>query len=335
MSSARLDKYLPVVLHGLAWMTYGVSVYTGNAARYTFFQFCLYYGIIITVHASVFYANFLYLIPTILGRLRFPVFVGYNSLLIIALSLVTVVILENATGLPTDGPKITQATFPVNVLIRMINNGLFLVLALIIRFSVDWYQQKRNEKELENGRLKTELAFLKAQINPHFLFNALNNVYALSLKQSPETPDVILKISQLMRYLLYETSDQKVSLHQEIEMIRTYIAIMQLRNQNKADLTLTILGDYQTVLIEPLLLLPIIENIFKHGTYPIVISLHADKIGFSLETQNRIKLHTNNEKAGIGLKNLSRRLELLYPEQHAFSVAKEGNLFRSTLSLKF
>jgi two-component system LytT family sensor kinase len=231
------------------------------------------------------------------------------------------------------GTNLNQFPFLKNIWIDSLNITWFLILSILIRFSADWFRQKELEKDSENQQLKSELDFLKAQVNPHFFFNSLNNLYALSLKQAPETPETILRISRIMRYLLYETNVKEVPLALEAEMIATYVSLQQLKNKSGENISMEIIGDLGSIQIEPLLLLPIIENIFKHGSEPINITLHVSSPIVQLKTTNKIR--NNNEKiaGGIGLTNLKRRLALLYPDTHQLELQENDDNFTAILTL--
>ncbi|MDO8994366.1 sensor histidine kinase [Daejeonella sp.] len=317
----NIDKYLPPLLHMLGWFAYILMVYIGNASRVSSYSLLVHQGLGIVCQGIIFYANFIYLLPFIFKRIRLISWIFINLLLIVFLSAFFVWV-QYAFNYHTT---LSDRHYILDIFIRIINNVAFLGLAMIIRFSIDWFKQKYNENELENKTLKTELAFLKTQINPHFLFNALNNLYALSLKNSPEAPQSILQISKIMRYLLYETNDSKVQLSKEIEIIQDYIALQQLKSKIKTEGLFTITGDSELINIEPLLLLPLVENVFKHGAAPMKIQLTITSKTITFGTVN-LKKTEQKTAEGIGLQNLKRRLELLYPDQYQLDIdEKEGN----------
>ncbi|MCR8561984.1 histidine kinase [Mucilaginibacter sp. BJC16-A38] len=321
-----IDRYLPLLLHGLAWIAYASAVYNGNAAGRSFFEFLTRYGPKFIFQAIIFYSNYLYLIPAALARLRIGRFISFNIVLVgvFAVVLSGVRYLQTASG---------QFSFLQSIWINCLNITWFLVLAILIRFSTDWFRQKQLEKEKENQQLKTELDFLKAQVNPHFFFNSLNNLYALALKQAPETPETILKISGIMRYMLYETDVAQVPLRQEVDMINTYISLQQLKTKSAGYPPIIVTGDIGNLQIEPLLLLPLIENVFKHGTMPLTILLQVSSVTIQLTTSNQMRKETNAIAGGIGLSNLKRRLSLLYPGAHQLKLQEKDGIFTATLIL--
>jgi two-component system LytT family sensor kinase len=321
-----IDLYLPVLLHGLGWVAYMLAVYNGNSAGHNFFEFSTHYGPKFIFQAMIFYINYLYLIPVALAKLKILRYISLNMALVLLLGVCLATVHYPNTNL-------NQFPFLKNVWIDSLNITWFLTLSILIRFSTDWFRQKQLEKERENQQLKSELDFLKAQVNPHFFFNSLNNLYALSLKQAPETPETILRISRIMRYLLYETDVKEVPLAHEAEMIATYVSLQQLKNKSGENISMEIIGDLGSIQVEPLLLLPIIENIFKHGIEPINIELQVSPLIIQLKTINKIRNSNEKIAGGIGLANLKRRLTLLYPNAHQLELQKNDDNFTATLIL--
>ena len=208
---------------------------------------------------------------------------------------------------------------------------VFILLAIGARFAFDWFKNQRLKADLEKQNLMSEMAMLKAQVNPHFLFNTLNNIYTLSYKQDKNAPEAILKLSELMRYMLYEASGEKVSLDQEIKYICNYIELQRLRLKDPLDVNFIIKGNHHGKVIPPMLLIPFVENTFKHGislqhpsAIQIDLEVRDDTLYFS--TVNNIvnpQLVKNGENdRGIGFKNVQRRLTLLYPNNHILKINK-------------
>lgn len=201
---------------------------------------------------------------------------------------------------------------------------------LLIKFVGMWYDRKQMA-------LNSELNFLKAQIHPHFLFNTLNNLYALTLNNSPASPGVVLDLSQILRYMLYECNTDYVPLKKDVEIIKNYIALEQLRHGDKLDLNLKIKGEVTGQQIAPLLMIPLIENAFKHGASEMIedawinIVLEVEPTSLKLKVSNSKPLeHHQGHRTHfgkIGLANVRKRLELIYPETHHFMVHDEEDMF--------
>ncbi len=220
--------------------------------------------------------------------------------------------------------------------------SLFIVIFVaMLRFAKEWFEFESKKKEVENEKLQAELNFLKAQINPHFLFNTLNNLYYLAYSQSPNTTEVIAKLSQMMRYMIYDTNHPKVLLSKEIEYMQNYISLERLRLNNQIPIDFTIQGNIHDTRITPLIFITFLENAFKHGisnnsTHAWVkASIVMEGNTCTYKVENSKYTHTKTEageKSGIGLQNVQRRLALSYPEQHVLKV--EDHPERYSIELK-
>ena len=196
-------------------------------------------------------------------------------------------------------------------------------------------------KEKENEFLKTELSLLRSQVSPHFMFNVLNNMVALARKQSDQLEPSLIKLSSLMRYMLYETEEEKVSLEKETEYLQSYIDLQQQRFGKKVVINVTMNPSDKLYFIEPMLLIPFVENAFKHGTgmidhAQIDIELGANNNQLQFKVQNKYNPASEEIKdkaSGIGLTNVQRRLELLYHKTHLLKVSRENNLFTILLQI--
>jgi LytS/YehU family sensor histidine kinase len=218
-----------------------------------------------------------------------------------------------------------------------------LVFAVGISISVlqQWLKVERTKEKIEKEMLQTELSFLKTQINPHFFFNTLNNIYSLAIIGSDKTPSAILKLSAIMRYILTETKNDWVPLQSEIDFLNDYIALQKVRLTESVTLTFKVEGNIQQQRIAPLILIPFVENAFKYGVSTIestfihiVLSVQNNIITFSV--LNKIATNEGNtltETTGIGIKNVERRLALLYPNKHELLIKKEKDMFRVVLTI--
>ena len=210
----------------------------------------------------------------------------------------------------------------------------------IALLAIDTYNDRQREKlrleQLEKEKLATELKFLKAQINPHFLFNTLNNLYSFVVNQSPKAPDIILQLSGKIDYVLYQSQKNNVPLREELNCIENFLKLEQIRYGERLKIDYQTGGDL-TIPISPLLLLSIVENAFKHGASgdidepKINIQIHADTQMIQCEvwnTKSQYQGELNDAyKEGIGLKNIKRQLDLIYPEQHELKIRDEVDSF--------
>ncbi|MCW3114518.1 MAG: hypothetical protein JWR18_2914 [Segetibacter sp.] len=211
---------------------------------------------------------------------------------------------------------------------------LVFTVSTCTRVIQEWLGIESKRQEVENEKLATELSFLKSQINPHFLFNTLNNIYSLAVVKSEATADAVLKLSSIMRYVLSETKHDTVPLDKEIQFIKHYIELQKVRLTDKVSIEFNVEGETEGKQIAPLLLIPFVENAFKYGvstkeTSKLVFEIKAtpDRIYFA-STNDMMSTDKGNENnTGIGLKNTRRRLELLYADAHQLTVAEENKQF--------
>jgi LytS/YehU family sensor histidine kinase len=216
-------------------------------------------------------------------------------------------------------------------------------LSAAVRITMEWFKNERQKKEMEAEKLASELAFLKSQVNPHFLFNILNNICSLARKKSDETENAIIKLSQIMRYMLQDSKDEKVSLEKEIEYLQSYIELQRLRLPEAVRIDFSTVGRPELLSIEPLLLIPFVENAFKHGvSYQDVSEISIRMIcraqALSFVVENHIAKQrgdTTEQGSGIGLKNVMRRLELLYPGKHQLKIRDDGIQYNVELDIQF
>ncbi|WP_170111351.1 sensor histidine kinase [Mangrovibacterium marinum] len=202
-------------------------------------------------------------------------------------------------------------------------------------------QNEKRQKELEKEKLNSELAFLKSQVSPHFFFNTLNNIYTLIGIDTDEAQEAVLKLSKLMRYLLYDSEEGNSSLQEEISFMNNYIDLMKLRISSKVDLKISLPDSVPEISIAPLLFIAFIENAFKHGiSYRehsfIEIGMDVDQETIRFETRNSIgKTSTEGEgrHSGIGLENVKKRLTLLYPGKHELRISRTNDTFRVKLEI--
>jgi sensor histidine kinase YesM len=201
-------------------------------------------------------------------------------------------------------------------------------------------QEKMRQQEQEE-RLKSELSFLRSQISPHFIFNVLNSIVYLIRTNSSSAEPVTIKLSELMRYLLYESTDKQVSLEKEVEYLKNYIDLQKIRFEEDVDIRLEVKGTPGPQLIEPMLMIPFVENAFKHGVGmvpdPVIdVQLAISEKSLSFAVKNKVSGESNEDKdsaSGIGIRNVQRRLELLYPDGHLLKITREGEWFQVELTL--
>jgi len=211
--------------------------------------------------------------------------------------------------------------------------------SMIVLFKY-WIKKQNDWMQAEKEKVTAELQLLKAQVHPHFLFNTLNNIYSFSLDASPKTPQMILKLSSLLSYMLYECKANEVLLEKEIEIMKNYIDLEKERYANRLEVSINVEGDIKGKYIAPLLILPFLENAFKHGT-----SEQLEKPWLNMDISVKQKMlrckiaNSKNEEllkttGGIGIENVQKRLEYLYPGKHELKLGDEGHFFVVSLQLE-
>lgn len=293
---------------------------------------------------AFYYLNTQVLIPQLLTKRKW---IGYTLAIIVCFILFA--------SIPKIFEKAIQSEIPYNIRMKMYRKhrsffypftGSSAVFFLVLTVSTcsrviqEWLGIEKKKQEMENENLATELSFLKSQINPHFLFNTLNNIYSLALVKSDATADAVFKLSSIMRYVLSETKQDLVPLDKEIQFIRDYIELQKVRLTDKVTIQFLAEGKTDKKQIAPLILIPFVENAFKYGistkeTSAILFELKAGENTIDFTSQNNIAAGYKEikEQTGIGLQNTRRRLELLYPGKHTLTVSKENNRFIVHLTL--
>ena len=214
---------------------------------------------------------------------------------------------------------------------------VYLVTSILVFLFVQYFEMLIEKRDAA----RNELSALKAQINPHFLFNNLNTIYSMAAQNDLRTTDVILKLSDFLHYVLYDTSSERIPLGKEVEMIKTYVGLQKERiNPEITAIELETSGDFSGVEIAPLLLLPLAENCFKHGVGKDLGNIHI-QIGYNnqqlvFSTENNIALREKtetNENGGIGILNVEKRLSLIYPDRHSLKYQEKDGVFRLEMKI--
>ncbi|MCM4161475.1 histidine kinase [Antarcticibacterium flavum] len=336
-----------IALHSIFWfLVLSFFSYFLGAPNENLFYSGSFAAFLLPVTMATTYTTIYYLLPGFLLKKKYLLFSLYSfyTLVLSAFAIVIsifygFVFMLNMDyhGMPAPG----RSLLSMMVLVYLV---VILVSAFILLKQN--YSSIAENRALENKFLEAqlklkeqELHYLKLQVHPHFLFNTLNTLYGHALKKSIETPDMILKLSNLLDYLLYQADKPLVSLSSEIEHIKDYISLEQIRFRDNLLVDLDLPAATENIEIPPMLLIPFVENSFKHGQavdgkLKISIRLQADKEHLQFTIKNSVKDDQQSEtQNGLGLKNLKKRLQLLYPDTHSFSAEKIGNSFEAHLSL--
>lgn len=343
MENAIFKRSIPVLIHVLAWTVFGVFVFILSPLSAGFERPIAYWHkqlLMFSILLFAFYFNYFYLIPRLLFKNKIGIFLIIN-LLAGAAYVAFLILYDDYTKLPelmfkAYRPGQTYVPRPRNyywdissLLIFYVSVGISTSTRVIQKYQRDEKIKLKEEQEKTNA----ELSYLKAQINPHFFFNTLNNIYALTNLDVEKAKEALLKLSRMMRYVLYETEKNTTLLSKEIEFIKDYLQLMGMRLSNKVKVITTMPEKISENQIAPMLLLPFIENCFKHG----ISSQHESSIIIRIEAnENKLKLFTQNtilkasestpegRESGIGLNNTMRRLELLYPGRYRLHIDQEN-----------
>lgn len=214
----------------------------------------------------------------------------------------------------------------------------YCLAGLVVYFLAASHHLEKEKKQIEKEKMQAELSFLRSQINPHFLFNTINDIYALTYQKSDQAPEALLKLSSMLRYMLQEGAADKTELAKEIIYLHDYIELQRIGLKNQLYFDFAVEGEIDHQQISPLLLIPFAENIFKHGVIndplcPAQLRISLQNHNLQLFSTNKIAHLQKDSLGGIGLNNVRRRLELLYPDKHTFKVTEKENLFECHLQL--
>lgn len=275
------------------------------------------------IHIIIVYGNIFYLIPKFILRKRYK---RYVAIMIFILAMVYVIrtglnyVLVTEKIFPES--QVPSSFFDINYIVAVILGELYVIsFVTSIKFVVEWFMEKKKNEDLAKLQLSTELKYLRTQIQPHFFFNTLNNLYALTLQKSDNAPRLVIKLSEMMQYVLYEIDGTKTNLLQEINHINNFVDIERLRFEDRIQVEMDITGNLEDIEVPPLLLLSFVENSFKHGMksndkLEIDMSFNVEQNGyleFRLTNNFNPNAFEDNSKAhGIGNENALRRLKLLF-----------------------
>jgi len=319
-----------ILIHILCWSVLLGYQYGGYLLKIVSFAGAAFGISISLVQLIAFYICFLWVYPSYLKRKKIPqltfgLFVAMAAFILFRYLIEEVVYLKlfGINNYPTNTTLIHYVTDNIYY------GSSFIVLALAIHSAQQNFRDELMTNSLRAEAVKAELAFLKSQINPHFLYNTLNYIYALAIPVSKQLAEAVLRLSSLMRYTLSESPNGKVRLTKEIEYLESYIALSKMRFAPHFHVNFKAEGWKETDEIAALILIPFVENAFKHGVidesdHPIIISLAVKSQSLLFQVSNKIGTALKDPSSGIGLANVQRRLDLIYPGQHKLQVTSDG-----------
>lgn len=339
-----------ILLHFIFWSIATLLMFYYDTISISYFDYrqFSFFSIVLgtTINMLIFYINGIYLFPGMLAKkINTFLYIFIVVFVLVCLSLIEGYAdfyfnkLNNAYW-DNRTVKLSMEYFDLTFLI----NAFFLALSFGYGFGIRWYQNEKARQILTIDKIQTELLLLKSQINPHFLFNTLNNIFGLAIKtENKQLTNAISKLANLMRYLTYETKEGKSELRKEIEHLNNYIELQKLRFLESDDIAIkTELEEYNhNIKIEPMLFLPIVENAFKHGISldeksHLLFKLHTDNNSIYFNAKNK-KVSTKQDKStsGVGLDNLKKRLTLLYPNHHNLQILDDVEWYEINLTINY
>lgn len=284
----------------------------------------------------VVYLNYFWLLPRFLLKRKISDYLIYTFLSILLMSFLNRAFFYyylNAFIFPGWEQGSFPQAYKLVQSIMIITSPMIFLIGLVIMNR--WVTSERKAESLENEKVRAELSYLRSQINPHFFFNTLNTLYGLALKKSEKTAEVVMKLSELMSYILYDADRESVTLEKEIDQINRYIDLEQIRYDNRFHTELKVQGTVEDFEIPPLILLPFVENSFKHGVnkssrdgwLSIAIKVTGEIMSFEIRNKVFHEAKPENDKGGLGIANVKKRLLLLYPESHQLNYALANDQF--------
>lgn len=343
--TSRQTKYAGWLIHTLVWAVVIFSPLFGTSPDRPLMEVQEYIRFLVVPVSFmiVFYVNYLWLIDRLLGRRRTGLFILANIVLI-ALVMMAVHICFRYLFIPEMHRPMRPRAFMDQFMFQARNAVLYTLVAgasVALRMTGRWYTAESARKDLEHRRSEAELQNLKSQLNPHFLFNTLNNIYSLIQIDPVKAQSAVHDLSRLLRYVLYGGSHEKVPLQDELDFIKEYIALMRIRLPKDVDVRVDVPERISGEMIAPLMFITLVENAFKHGVSSsapsfIHVDLSVEGSRLVCECVNSWYPKASDEDrsgSGIGLANLNRRLEMIYPGKYDFRYGREGNEYKAVLCI--
>jgi sensor histidine kinase YesM len=334
-------RSLTLLLHISFWVLYFTYRVYDIEGYVGFEKAIIYTGVPLSFYLASSYIHYFFIFPFWLNEKKVTKYVA-SVLLLIAVFVALRIFTENIVLAPLSQTSDYYKTIKLSRIVSCVwDISVFIFFTSMIRFTIDRFKLESERKQLENQRLMAELNYLKAQINPHFLFNTLHNLNYLVYSGSKNATDVIIKLSNIMRYMIYDANRETVQLVRELAYMEDYIHLESIRLNNSFRLDFKKTGDGTQVEIAPLLLITLLENAFKHGVKDaepdcwIECNLTIEPSQISFNTRNK-KLQSvrTGIPSGFGLENLKKRLQLSYPSKHTLRIVETDQIYFIELILQ-
>ncbi|HBS86451.1 MAG TPA: histidine kinase [Bacteroidales bacterium] len=341
------NKYFQVGMHLFFWLiVYLLPFVFFDKAISDFSHFLLYSWIPVIHYAIIFYVNFFVLINRFLFKKKYSVFIIINVLMVIAVLysnwIIREVVFIDQIVKTQGGPPIGKPPPIIGFIIKdFISFCIPIMISIAIRAIEIWIKTDKEKQEIVNKNLESEILHLKYQLHPHFFFNLLNTIYVLIGKSPEKAQKTVHDLSKLMRYLLYDSNRGKVKLSMEIDFLMGYIELMNLRLPENVKVDYYFQKEQsENYQIFPLLLIPLIENSYKHGVFTtkdsiikFYLVISNGKMIFKSSNSYFPKVQSEKSGSGIGLQNLKKRLELLYPDKYYYNFCIEDGCYSVILNI--
>ncbi len=333
-SLERLSRH---VFYWLLWLLFFAMV-NSNYQEESFWSWVQVELVVMTIKLPFTYFVIYYLVPRYLIKKEWLAFAIFAGLLAIvggmAISALDIYIIS-----PIIFGENQEHFWTMRIGFKIVDLIYIASLPTIIKLLQSYIQQEKQTRQITEEKLNAELQLLKNQLQPHFLFNTLNNLYGMVLTQDKKSPQVVLRLSEIMNYMLYESDRNSIALEKEIEHLNNYIELERIRHGKRLDLVFEKSGTFENKRIAPLLLLPFVENAFKHGVENngnptwIRMNVWVNEQSFEFMVENALPEHSEQPSGqpttlgGIGLQNVKKRLALLYPERHHLTIRNMETYF--------
>lgn len=336
---AFFSKYKLVLLHVSFWVVF-ISYRLFDYTRYlSLKQTFIFFGVPTVFDFAISYVHYFFILPYLFRRRMGQ----YFALLIpsIAIFMLLRFMADDYFLVPASPDPAYYESIHIARVISVLWGFLsFMTLTSMIKLTANWFDLENKRKQLENEKLTAELNYLKSQINPHFLFNTLHNLNYLALNKSEATSPVIIKLSNIMRYMIYEANKPEVAIAKEVQYMRDYIELERIRLNNEVNVSFDVGPLSDSLKIAPLLLITCLENAFKHGISDskpdswVQLKLKYENSTLFYEVKNPIlPKRLNNSPSGFGLTNLKKRLHLRYPDKHKLRIESKDDFFEVSLKI--
>ncbi|MEM7549473.1 MAG: histidine kinase [Bacteroidota bacterium] len=341
ISDIQKDKFHH---HVIFWLVY----FTMNLFRWGYYYDDYWYSLKSNLVEFPIYIVLVYFNLYVLLKRYVPgkiyTYISILFVCILAASLLKIILIYEfvTTEIFKESTLRLEGLFNLKYVIAVFIGELYVVgVTMAIKLTIDWVRSEKKTRELEQRNLKTELSMLRAKMQPHFFFNTLNNLYSLTLDKSDQAPETVLKLSELMSYVVYEGKNSRVILIKEIEHIQNYLNLERLRYDDRLNVTFDINGEIAGKEIPPLILITFVENAFKHGSSDtlgkisivILLKVKDGRVFFEVTNDFRPKAAMKNPKKGVGIENTRRRLDLLYGDAYSLDTQQKDGKFSVKLSI--